>query len=277
MAGANSVNRPRGKIVSLERALSKMGLCSRSQAGSLIAAGKVRINGAIESQPQRRVRLGHDRIEVDGTRVTAQSKVYLVFNKPRGLVTTTSDEQGRPTVYHCLAGLDLPWLAPVGRLDKASEGLLLFTNDTEWAARIQSPDTHLDKVYHVQVDGLVTEPECQQMVRGITTKERDLLTAKSVRVLRQGGRNCWLEVILDEGKNREIRRMLEVLGYSVLRLIRVAIGTLVLGNLIKGNYRQLTGEEKEILDKVLLLAAPTRSGRAGEGTRRHNGGFGGIP
>jgi 23S rRNA pseudouridine2605 synthase len=175
-----------------------------------------------------------------------------MLNKPRGMVTTRSDEKGRETVYDCLKKAELPWLASVGRLDKASEGLLVFTNDTRWAAGILSPETHLDKTYHVQVDRLVHEELLQQMRKGIKTEEGDLLRAKHMTLFRQGSRNSWLEVVLDEGKNRHIRRLLSALGVNVLRLIRVAIGPLKLASLSKGAFRHLTDEEKDFLRKALV-------------------------
>jgi 23S rRNA pseudouridine2605 synthase len=137
----------------------------------------------------------------------------------------------------------LPWLAPVGRLDKASEGLLLFTNDTEWADRVTAPEHGLDKVYHVQVGTLVNAALLEKFEHGTRTAQGDFLRAKRIRLLRQGSRNCWLEVVLDEGKNRHIRRLLEAFHCPVLRLIRVAIGSLELGSLAKGLFRHLTETE----------------------------------
>ena len=133
--------------IGLARALSKLGYCSRQQASVLIRAGRVRMNGNVRRDPETPVHLPQDHILVDGLAVEEQRKIYLVMNKPRGLVTTASDEKGRDTVYQVLAkaGEALPWVAPVGRLDKASEGLLLLTNDSEWGARITAPETHLAK------------------------------------------------------------------------------------------------------------------------------------
>jgi 23S rRNA pseudouridine2605 synthase len=192
------------------------------------------------------VDLGSDQIAVDGKRITAQSRVYLMLNKPRGLVTTRSDEQGRGTVYDCLVDLTLPWLSPVGRLDKASEGLLLFTNDTQWAAHILDPSSHLDKVYHVQINTLADKLLLQQFEGGILVAGEPF-KAKRARLLRLGTRNSWLEIVLDEGKNRHIRRMTSALGLDVLRLIRTAIGPLELGDLRKGDYRHLSGAERDAL------------------------------
>ncbi len=229
----------------LARALSKLGWCSRSQAQELIHAGRVRVNGTVRRDAEWRVDLQRDRLEVDGERVAAEARVYLMLNKPRGLVTTADDEQGRDTVYRCLGDPALPWVAPVGRLDQASEGLLLFTNDARWAAQILDPAAHLDKTYHVQIDCLADDALMQRLRNGVRTDEGDFLAAKGVRLLRHGSRNSWLEIVLDEGKNRHIRRLLAALGVEVLRLVRVAIGPLALGALAKGTFRHLTPSERE--------------------------------
>ncbi len=234
--------------VSLARALSKMGYCSRTKAQPLIEGGHVRVNGLPFRDGEARVDLGRDQIEVDGRPLTSAKRIYLMLNKPRGLVTTASDERGRKTVYDCLAKAGLPWLSPVGRLDKASEGLLLFTNDTRWAEKVLAPETHLEKTYHVQVNRLVDGDLRQQMINGVTTEEGDLLKAKRLSLLRRGSRHCWLEIILDEGKNRHIRRLLSALGVNVLRLVRVAIGPVQLGDLTKGEYRLLTEKELKVFN-----------------------------
>jgi 23S rRNA pseudouridine2605 synthase len=238
------------KKVGLARALSKLGYCSRAQAAELIRAGKVRVNGEVRRDPETPVHIAKDRIEVDGQQLKAAAKIYLVLNKPRGIVTTASDEKGRDTVYSLL-GEDLPWVAPVGRLDKASEGLLLLTNDSEWAARVTAPETHLDKTYHVQIGKIADETLLETLKAGIRTKEGETLKVKRASLLRQGERNSWLEIILDEGKNRHIRRMLESLDIEVLRLVRVAIGPLALGELAKGGVRALSGEEKLAFDRAM--------------------------
>jgi 23S rRNA pseudouridine2605 synthase len=190
--------------------------------------------------------MNQDRIAVDGTELASAAKVYLVLNKLRGTVTTASDEKGRETVYAFL-DRSLPWVAPVGRLDKASEGLLLLTNDSEWANRVLAPETHLDKTYHVQVSSAANDV-VDRMTKGVIATNGDRLCAKSAGILRQGGRHAWLEIVLDEGKNRHIRRMLEPLDIQVLRLVRVAIGPLRLGDLPKGECRPLTRMEKQKLD-----------------------------
>ena len=248
--------------VGLARTLSKLGYCSRSQAAALIRNGRVQLNGVVKRDPETPVRLGSDRLIVDGGAVGAEQKIYLMINKPRGVVTTASDEKGRDTIYSVLgkARESLPWIAPVGRLDKASEGLLLLTNDSEWGARIAAPETHLQKIYHVQVGRIVDDKFAQTLISGVRIQDGDFLRARHARVLRAGEKNCWLEIVLDEGKNRQIRRMLDALGVDVLRLLRIAIGPLQLGTLEKGNCRPLTSQEKLALD-CALGTAPTSRGR----------------
>lgn len=236
--------------VGLARALSKLGHCSRSHAAELIHAGRVRLNGAIRRDPETHVHLERDRIAVDGQPVAAAAKVYLMLNKPRGTVTTASDEEKRKTVY-AFVDSALPWVAPVGRLDKASEGLLLLTNDSEWAGRVTSPASHLEKTYHVQIGKVADAALLAAIGQGVRTEDGDLLRVSRARVLRGGKRNSWLEIVLEEGKNRHLRRMLEALGVAVLRLVRVAIGPLPLGQLPKGGVRPLTGEEKSGLDQAM--------------------------
>ena len=240
--------------VGLARALSKLGYCSRSQAAALARSGSVRVNGTTRRDPETPVKLHDDRIEVDRHAVREVSKIYLILNKPRGLVTTASDESGRDTVYSCL-GDGLPWVGPVGRLDKASEGLLLFSNDSDWAARIADPRTHVKKTYHVQVATLADLKLGEALLRGIRTASGELLRAREARVLRAGDKNSWLEIVLDEGKNRHIRRMFEALGIEVLRLVRVAVGPIQLGELAKGQFRALTGREKAAMDHAMEISS----------------------
>src|SRR5437879_850442 len=254
-ARTNKRNASPLKRVGLARAISKLGYCSRSRAAELIAAGRVKWNGTIRRDPQTPVRLREDRIEIDGQLLARSCKIYLALNKPRGVVTTAADEKGRETVYSFLPQ-NLPWLAPVGRLDKASEGLLLLTNDSEWAAKITAPETHLDKTYHVQINAIAGKTLLQQLRNGIRATDGEILRVKIARVLRQGKHNSWLEIVLDEGKNRHIRRMLEALRIEVLRLVRVAIGRLALGDLAKGARRLLAEKEKQALDRAMQSQNP---------------------
>lgn len=238
------------KTVGLTRVLSKLGFCSRSQAFTLIRDGKVRLNGTIPHNHSVPVRLGVDKIQVAGQSVGAAEKLYVIMNKPRGILTTASDEKGRDTVYSLLPK-GMEWIAPVGRLDKASEGLLLLTNDSEWAARITDPESHLDKTYHVQIGATAGESILGKLIHGVATQTGEVLRAKQAAVVRRGEKNSWIELVLDEGKNRHIRRMFEALDVEVLRLIRVAIGALLLGELPKGSHRPLRSSEKAVLDRAL--------------------------
>src|ERR1700682_1511086 len=227
------------------RVISKMGIGSRTQAAEWVREGRVRVNDNVVRDPEAPVIQGWDRIAVDGQETTP-IRVVIMLNKPRGLVTTTSDEHGRDTVYKCFEGAALPWLAPVGRLDKASEGLLLFSNDPMWAARITDPASGPDKTYHVQIDRLSAQALLADLERGAVV-DGERLAAKTARCIRAGARNAWLEIVLDEGRNRQIRRLLSAFDVSVLRLVRVAIGSLPLGELPKGGWRELTNQEIESL------------------------------
>jgi 23S rRNA pseudouridine2605 synthase len=236
-----SPSRSKAPAYGLARILSKRGVCSRSQGERLVREGRVRVDGRVVRNPEHPV-FGHERVEVDDARAEAAQRVYVALNKPRGVVVTASDERGRATVYDLLGDASLPWLGPVGRLDKASEGLLLLTNDTVWAAGITEPATHVPKTYHVQVAGQPDEAVLQRMLEGVRDGG-DMLRAAAVSLLRRGGKTAWLEVTLDEGRNRHIRRLLSALGFEVQRLVRVAIGTLALGELGKGQWRSLTADE----------------------------------
>jgi 23S rRNA pseudouridine2605 synthase len=169
-------------------------------------------------------------------------------------VTTAADELGRDTVFTCFEGGDLPRLVPVGRLDKASEGMLLFTNDTLWADRITSPESHVSKTYHVQVKPPPSDQDLAAMKAGVDTGATGSMAVAGARVLRCGGKTAWLEVVLEEGKNRQIRRIIESLGMEVLRLIRVDIGGVSLGDLAKGRWRHLSAQELSRLDPATPLA-----------------------
>lgn len=254
------MNRPNQRIatthsgtVSIARALSKLGHCSRAEGERLVLAGRVTVAGKRITDMAVRVRPESDVIAVDGVRVGRTARVYLALNKPRGLVTTRTDPQGRATVYSCLTDADLPFVGPVGRLDKASEGLLLLSNDTQWAAQLLDPASHVDKTYHVQIR--IREPEqveaslLPQISAGVFDMgSGDTLSVKQVQVLRIGSRSsAWLEIVLDEGKNRHIRRIFDALDIEVLRLMRVAIGALTLGTLGKGEWRHLLADEVQQL------------------------------
>lgn len=226
----------------LARVLSRMGVCSRSEAVRRIASGRVRVNGKMARDPEFPADAAMDRIEMDGQPLQVRERVCIAVNKPRGLVVSTSDERGRDTVYALLQGADLPWLAPVGRLDKASEGLLLMSNDPAWAARLTNPQAHVAKTYRVQVRGLPDHAALGRLRDGVVDRG-ERLSAESVRIIGGGEKNAWLEIVLVEGRNRQIRRMLAACGHDVLRLMRVGIGPLELGDLPRGGWRRLTDTE----------------------------------
>lgn len=234
--------------VSIARALSKLGFCSRAQGERLVEASKVRVNGAIVRELSRRVTPERDVIEVDGVRVAHVKHVYLMLNKPRGLVTTMDDPQGRATIYECLRDASLPFVAPVGRLDKASEGLLLLTNDSRWSSRLLDPASHVDKTYHVQVRTADPDSVVDRVAAGVVERSTgERLEVKSISLLRTGSRSgAWLEIVLDEGKNRQLRRIFAELGVPVDRLVRVAVGSLQLGDLAKRAWRMLSAEEVSV-------------------------------
>ena len=243
------LNTPPEGTVSIPRGLSKLGVCSRATGVRLVEAGRVSINGRVVRDTALRITPERDLIEIDGAPIVRAERVYVALNKPRGLVTTRDDPQGRATIYECLEDASLPFVAPVGRLDKASEGLLLLTNDSRWSANLLEPSAHVDKVYHVQVRGRLDEATVARVAEGVVERETgEHLEVKRISLLRTGSRSsAWFEVVLDEGKNRHIRRVFAELGIEVLRLVRVAIGPLVLGELPKGAWRMLTSDEVRAL------------------------------
>jgi 23S rRNA pseudouridine2605 synthase len=210
-------------------------------AARWISEGRVSVAGKVVRDPEFPTAAGTT-IAVDGVPLGSAARVCVALNKPRGLVTTVSDERGRDTVYRCFDGAGLPWIAPVGRLDRASEGLLLFCNDPEWAAQVTDPVSGPGKTYHVQVDTIPDAAVVAALVAGVDDGG-ERLHAASASLLRAGAKNAWLEIRLHEGRNRQIRRLLAAFDIGVLRLVRVAIGDLALGDLPKGAWRPLTPAE----------------------------------
>ena len=236
------------------RVISKRGFCSRSIAENLVREGQVSLRGKIVRDPDTPA-YENDEILVDGTPVTASEFVYFAMNKPRGIVTTASDEKGRKTVMDLFReqyakmfpSKPVPHISPVGRLDAASEGLLLFTNDTQWADALldpREPSKHI-KIYRVQVAGKPSDAELKQMEDGFNVAPRvfgeseEFMHADRAALVSEGEKNCWLEITLSEGKNREIRRMLAHLGYEVMRLIRIQFDKYALGDLKPGEISPL--------------------------------------
>jgi 23S rRNA pseudouridine2605 synthase len=227
--------------VPLCRALSKLGILSRSLATNAIRDGRVRVNGRIVRDPARLVVPERVRIDVDGRLETRKAWRTIAFHKPRGAVTTRHDPEGRETVF-ALLGDAGHGLVAAGRLDRASSGLLLLTTDTRLADRITDPRSSIPKVYIVSVRGRVSEDERVRLVDGLKL-DGELLRATAVTLRKASGRESHLTVELREGKNREIRRLFEALGHEVTALKRVSIGPLQLGNLAPGAWREVSAEE----------------------------------
>lgn len=240
----------------LARVLSKRGLCSRSQAHGLVLEGRVRVNGRVVRDPESRTLL-NAAILIDGELANAEAKIYLMLNKPRGLVVTAKDERGRATIFDCFEVLPAKHLAPVGRLDQASEGLLLLSNDSAWAAQLMAPGSKVLKHYHVQIDRLLEEHELAGLRAGVSDAG-EYLKADAISLLRVGQKHSWLLVVLSEGKNRQIRRMLASFQIEVLRLVRVQLGALELGALAKGKWRELSPVEVEALQTERAIQSAIR-------------------
>lgn len=228
--------------MTLDRVLSRAGLASRTTAQEWIAAGRVKVNGRIVRNHELWVRPDQDAVHLDGERVRRTRRVYLLFYKPKGVITSHGDPGGRKTVYDCLDGHQ-PWISPVGRLDRDSSGLLILTNDTEFAATVADPASGIAKTYRVKLSGLATDETIAALAAGVRMKRGDWARPVSVRRLEDRGKYTWLEVVLVEGKNREVRRMMEAAGFKVLKLVRTGIGPLTLEGLEVGKSRPLTPAE----------------------------------
>ena len=237
--------------LSLQRALSKFGVCSRTEARRRILAGRVELNGVVCLQPELRIEPRHDRVSVDGIPASDHVKrVVLALHKPTGVLTTRVDPAGRPTVYDFLAE-DQLYVFPVGRLDLDSSGLLILTNDHRLGHRLADPTHHVPKTYHVRVKGLPTASALFALRHGVTLLPENVVTrAARVRPLgsvRDG--TAWLEIVLEEGRNRQVRRMCASVGHDVLELTRVKIGALGIGALAPGEWRVLDDADVALLEK----------------------------
>jgi 23S rRNA pseudouridine2605 synthase len=230
-----------GRRVQLHRAVSKLGWGSRTQAWTWIQAGEVEVDGRIVLDPLTWVDLRRQRVTRKGAAPAAAAPLTVALHKPRGVVTTRSDERGRPTVYDLLPP-DLPWVFPAGRLDADSEGLLIITSDSALSMKLTDPVHHVPKTYHVTLTGHPTPVVLDQLRRGVDLPDGRTRPAQ-VRVLQEHHRTTRLEIVLTEGRNRQVRRMAAAVGHKVRRLVRVAIGGCALGDLPAGAWRPLTPED----------------------------------
>jgi pseudouridine synthase len=237
--------KPERRLKTLDRVLSKLGVCSRTESREWIEQGRLQVNGQTIRDPEQWVDLDRDRIALDGKPVRAEQKTYVVLNKPKGYLTSYTDPDGRKTIYDLLKALD-QWVFPVGRLDLDTSGLLLMTNDSEFAEHITSPEHHVAKTYLVKSSLLLTDEQLRQLRDGIELNDGPTRPAQ-VRRVRDSEKYTFLEITITEGRNRQVRRMVEALGATVLKLVRVSIGSLRIGTLQIGQWRAL------MLDEVRML------------------------
>jgi 23S rRNA pseudouridine2605 synthase len=232
-------------LKTLERVLSKAGIGSRTEARAWIAAGRVKVNGTVTRDPDQWIDLERDRVRFDNRPLEARERLYVLLYKPTGYLTTYKDPEGRPTVYDLIADVGT-FLSPVGRLDLDTSGLLLMTNDNQFAERVTNPDSHVPKTYLVKASVLLTDEQLQRLRDGIELSDGPTRPATVTR-LRDSARYTHVEITLTEGRNRQVRRMVEALGARVLKLVRVRIGSIAIGPLPIGKWRLLTREEVEAL------------------------------
>jgi 23S rRNA pseudouridine2605 synthase len=227
--------------ITLARALSKIGIASRSQAAELIKRGKVRVDGKAIYSPTVWIDLKKERIALNGNLLRSEQKIYFAFNKPLGVVTTRSDELGRKTVYDFLPK-GLPYIFPIGRLDKDTSGLLLLTNDTRVGERVTNPFEKVSKTYEVRLNKPLRISDQQTLESPMKLDDGTELTSAVVDMISSDKVSC--QITIYEGKNRQIRRMFEKVGYDVVALKRLSIGLIKLGNLKEGEHRPLTTKER---------------------------------
>jgi pseudouridine synthase len=232
---------PKRPLKTLERVLSKAGLGSRTEARAWIVRGRVKVNGKISRDPDQWVDMQRDRIRFDDKPLESRERVYVLLYKPSGYLTTYKDPQGRPTVYDLIGAVGT-FVSPVGRLDLETSGLLLMTNDTQFAERVTNPASHVPKTYLAKASSVLTDTQLQTLRDGIELADGRTRPA-IVRRLRDSSKYTHFEITLTEGRNRQVRRMVEALGARVLKLVRVKIGSIAIGTLPIGKWRLLTRRE----------------------------------
>jgi len=234
--------------MTLDRVLSRFGIASRVAARRMISAGRVKVNGRVVRDPDLWVSPQKHSIHLDGNKLKQARKVYLLLYKPKGVISSHGDPDCRKTVYDCL-GPDMVWVSPVGRLDKDTSGLLLLTNDTEFANHVTEPASQIAKTYLVKANTVVGDELISRMAGGLEMKRGDRAKPQSVRRVEDRGKYSWLEIVLTEGKNREVRRLLEAVGLKALKLVRTGIGPCTLAGLQVGQWRPLSSSELSFFQK----------------------------
>lgn len=245
-------------LKTLERVISKAGLGSRTEARRWIHQGRVRVNGTVIENPDAWIDMARDRVRFDDRPLEARRRVYLLLYKPTGYLTTYKDPDGRPTVYDLIADVKT-FVSPVGRLDLDTSGLLVMTNDTQLAEHVTNPDSHVPKTYLVKASRVLTDDQLQQLRDGVVLSDGPTRPALVTR-LRDSGKYTHFEITLTEGRNRQVRRMVEALDAKVLKLVRVQIGSIRIGALQIGKWRDLTSEEIDVLRNDGSPAAPKATG-----------------
>lgn len=236
---------PKHILKTLERVISKAGLGSRTDARRWISEGKIAVNGKTVRDPDHWLDPARDRVSFEGKPLRSAPKSYILLYKPKGYITTARDPEGRPTVYDLLKDAGT-WLSPVGRLDLDTSGLLLMTNDNDFAERVTNPDHKVPKTYQVKTSSLLADEQLEMLRRGVELSDGPTKPALVERV-RDGAKYTFLEITITEGRNRQVRRMIEAVDSKVLKLVRTAIGQIRIGDLPIGKWRRLTAEEVRAL------------------------------
>jgi 23S rRNA pseudouridine2605 synthase len=245
----------------LQKFLSSAGVAARRKAEEMITAGRVTVNGKVVRVLGTKVDPEHDSVLVDGEAVAAKDTFYVLLNKPKGCITAVTDDRGRPTVMDYLPNLPVG-VRPVGRLDFYSEGVLLLTNDGELAAKLLAPASHVPKTYHVKIHGELSDDQLKLLRKGVRLEDGTMTLPAEINVLPAESKHMWLAITLREGKNRQIHRMIEALGFRIDKLQRVAFANLTFHGLRVGDARELTQQElNELLDAAGLPHGPAARGR----------------
>jgi pseudouridine synthase len=235
----------KSRLKTLDRILSKLGAGSRTEAVEWIRRGRVKVNGKTVRDPEHWADLDNDRFHFDGKPLRGERKVHLLLYKPKGVLTTYKDPEGRPTVYDLMKDVK-PWIFPVGRLDQDTSGLLIMTNDAELAERITNPEFHVPKTYLVKTSTLLSDDQLERLRQGVQLKDGPTRPAR-VKRIRDSSSKTFFEITITEGRNRQVRRMVEALDSKVLKLVRIAIGSVRIGDLSIGTYRKMRPDEVKAL------------------------------